>query len=223
MKKFLLLFLGLLPLAMQAELVLEKPMIELKPKPEDESVSTTFVFYNKGTKPVRIQGIKSMCSCLNAELDKVEYQPGEKGTGTAEFQVSSFVGRHEKSVQVTTDDPNQTEWTIPFVLEVPEVIKIEPKTLQWWLGDEAVEKTAKVTMMGDAPLKIKDVTSTRENVEFSWKEITPGREYELKVKPKNTSEVMLGALRIETDSTVPKYQRQMAFFSVYRKPASQNP
>ncbi|MEN3941229.1 DUF1573 domain-containing protein [Prosthecobacter sp. SYSU 5D2] len=211
----------LMPFASLAELALEVPLIELKPRPEDESVTTTFVFHNKGTKPVKVLSIDSACSCLSADLDKAVYAPGEKGTGKAEFKVSSFVGRHEKSVHVQTDDPSQPEWVIPFILEVPEVIKIEPKTLQWWIGDEAQAKTAKVTMTGDAPMSIKDITSTRENVEFSWKEITPGREYEVTVKPKNTTDVMLGALRIETDSSIPKYQRQMAFFSVYRKPASQ--
>ncbi|WP_166647077.1 DUF1573 domain-containing protein [Prosthecobacter fusiformis] len=210
-----------LPLASQAELALEVPLIELKPKPQDESVTTTFVFHNKGTKPVRVLSIDSACSCLSAALDKAIYQPGEKGTGTAEFQVSSFVGRHEKSVHIQTDDPDQAEWIVPFMLEVPEVIRIEPKTLQWWIGDEAQSKTAKVIMTGEVPMAIKGITSTRENVEYSWKEITPGREYEVTVKPKNTTDVMLGALRIETDSTIPKYQRQMAFFSVYRKPASQ--
>jgi hypothetical protein len=210
-----------LPLTSMAELALEVPLIELNPKPGDESVSVTFVFHNQGSKPVRILSIDSACSCLSADLDKAEYAAGEKGTGKAEFKVSSFVGRHEKSVRIQTDDPAQPEWVIPFMLDVPEVIKIEPKTLQWWIGDEATAKTARITMVGDTTMTIKDITSTRENVEFSWKEIKPGREYEVIVKPKNTSEVMLGALRIETDSSIPKYQRQMAFFSVYRKPATQ--
>ncbi|SKB06877.1 Protein of unknown function [Prosthecobacter debontii] len=212
-----------LPLLAMGELATEVPVIELKPKPEDTSVSTTFVFHNKGSKPVKILGIESACSCLSATLDKAVYAPGEKGTGKAEFQVSSFVGRHEKSVHVQTDDPEQPEWVVSFALEVPEVIKIEPKTLQWWLGDEAVAKTTKVTMTGDQPMVIKGITSTRQNVEFSWKEISPGREYEVTVKPTNTTEVMLGALKIETDSQIPKYQRQMAFFSVYRKPSTLQP
>lgn len=212
----------LLPVAMRAELALEVPVIELKPKPEDESVTTTFVFHNKGTKPVQVLKIDSACSCLSASLDKAVYQPGEKGTGKAEFKVSSFVGRQEKSVHVETNDPDQPEWVINFALEVPEVVKIEPKTLQWWLGDEAVAKTTRMTVIGDAPMQIKGITSTRENMEFSWKEVTPGRVYEVTVTPKTTAEVMLGALRISTDSAIPKYQQQMAFFSVYRKPSSQN-
>ena len=62
---------------------------------------------------------------------------------------------------------------------------------------------------------------TRERAEFSFKEIIPGKEYEITVKPTDTKEVMLGALKIETDSKIPKYQRQLSFFSVYRRPAAE--
>ena len=55
-------------------------------------------------------------------------------------------------------------------------------------------------------------------IEVSWKEVTPGREYVVTVKPKSTNDVMLGAIKIETDSKIPKYQRQLAFFSIVRKP-----
>ncbi len=204
-----------------AELVTEVPVIELKPKPEDENFQVTFAFQNKGTKPVKVLNIESACSCLSASLDKAVYQPGEKGTGKADFKVSTFSGRHEKSVHVQTDDPMQAEWVITFAIDVPEIIEIEPKTLQWWLGDPAETKTTRVTMMGAEPMKIINITSTREQVEFSFKEITPGKEYEITVKPNNTGEVMLGALKIETDSKIAKYQRQLAFFSVYRKPGAE--
>ncbi len=202
----------------RAELALDVPVIEVKPKPADEVVKTTFRFRNKGEKPVKVLNLESACSCLSAELDKAVYQPGEEGTGTAEFKVSTFVGRHEKSILVFTDDPAQPEWQVDFVLDVPAVVEIEPKTLQWWVGDEAREKTTKVTMSGDEPMKIVKISATRENVEFSFKEVKPGREYLVTVKPKSTQEVTLGALKIETDSKIPKYQRQLAFFSIYNKP-----
>ncbi|MBE7495414.1 MAG: DUF1573 domain-containing protein [Verrucomicrobiaceae bacterium] len=205
----------------RAELALDVPVIELKPKPEDEVVRTTFKFRNKGDKPVKVLALESACSCLSAELDKAEYQPGEEGTGSAEFKVSTFVGRHEKMVLVSTDDPKQPEWQIQFVLDVPAVVDIEPKTLQWWVGDEPVEKSATVKINGDMPMKLLKITATRESVDFSFKEVTPGREYVVTVKPKSTSEVTLGALKIETDSKIPKYQRQLAFFSIYNKPAAE--
>lgn len=214
----LFLFSGVL---LQAELATEVPVIELKPKPEDESIQTTFIFQNKGSKPVKVLSIDSACSCLSAQLDKAVYEPGEKGTGTAEFKISSFIGRHEKTVHVQTDDPAQPEWVITFVIEVPEIIRIEPKTLQWWLGDAPEPKVTKITMLGTEPMKILNLTSTREQVDYSFKEIVPGKEYEITVKPHSTSEVMLGALKIESDSKIAKYQRQLAFFSIFRKPAAE--
>lgn len=201
-----------------AEMATELPAIDVKPKPADEVVQTTFKFRNKGTRPVKILDLESSCSCLSAELDKAVYQPGEEGTGKAEFKVSTFVGRHEKLITALTDDPQQKEWVITFILDIPAVVEIEPKTMQWWVGDEPVEKTTKVTMNAGTPMTIKNITATRDNVEFSWKEITPGREYLVTVKPKSTKDVTLGALKIETDSTIPKYQRQLAFFSIYNKP-----
>ncbi|MCP5558365.1 MAG: DUF1573 domain-containing protein [Verrucomicrobiaceae bacterium] len=204
----------------RADLVLDVKVIEVKPKPEDETASVTFTFRNNGTKAVTVTGLESACSCLSSELDRAIYEPGSTGTGKAEFKVTSFVGKHEKFVTVTTDDPAQPEWIIPFELDVPAVVDIEPKTVQWWIDEPVTSKDLVVKMLGDEPMKITKITSTREGVEFSWKEVKPGREYRITVKPKNTTDVMLGALKIETDSKIPKYARQMAFFSVYRQPAS---
>lgn len=218
---FIPILIVLLCIPAQAELVTEVSVIELKPKPEDESIQTSFVFHNKGSKPVKVLSIDSACSCLSASLDKAVYEPGEKGIGKAEFKISSFIGRHEKTVHVQTDDPAQPEWVITFVVEVPEIIRIEPKTLQWWLGDEPEAKVTKITMLGSEPMKILKLSSTREQVDYSFKEIVPGKEYEITVKPRSTAEVMLGALKIETDSKITKYQRQLAFFSIFRKPAGE--
>ncbi|MFC5455515.1 DUF1573 domain-containing protein [Prosthecobacter fluviatilis] len=204
-----------------AELALDVPVIELKPKPEDEEVQTTFKFRNKGDKPVKVLKLDSACSCLSAELDKAEYQPGEVGTGTATFKVSSFKGRYEKHITVNTDDPKQPDWQVNFILEVPEVVDIQPKNLQWWIGDDPKSKACLVKFVGNDPMKIIKITPTRQNVEFDWKEIREGREYLVTVKPKNTQDVTMGALKIETNSPIEKYRYQLAFFTITRKPEPQ--
>jgi hypothetical protein len=211
---------GLIALAMncQADLVLDGNVVDVKPKPEDETITVSFSFRNKGDKPVTILNLESGCSCLSSSLDARTYAPGASGTGKAEFKVSTFVGRHEKSVTVATDDPQQPQWEIPFILDVPAVVEIEPKTLQWWLGGDASEKTCVVKILTGDPIKVTQVTSTRENVSFKMETVTEGREYRITVKPNSTEEVLMGALKIETDSRIPKYQRQLAFFSVFRKP-----
>lgn len=207
--------------AAHAELALDVPAVELKPKPEDEEVETTFKFRNKGDKTVKILGLESACSCLSAELDKAEYKPGEVGTGHASFKVSTFVGRHEKFVTVNTDDPKQPDWQINFILDVPAVVDIKPKNLQWFIGDDPSRKSCLVQFTGEEPMKIIKITPTRENVEFDWKEIKEGREYLITVKPKNTQDITMGALKIETNSTIAKYRYQLAFFTITRKPEPQ--
>lgn len=209
-----------LPAAADAALKLDVERVAVNPKPEDETVSVEFRFKNTGTKAVNIVGLESGCACLSASLDKRTYAPGESGTGKAEFKVGSFVGEHEKILKVTTDDPAQLEWEVPFLLNVPEVVSIEPKNVQWWIGEDASPKPIVIKMTGDQGMKITNITSTRETVDFTWKEVKPGREYTLIVTPKTTADVVIGALKIETDSKIPKYARQLAFFSIVRKPES---
>ncbi|WP_395738514.1 DUF1573 domain-containing protein [Prosthecobacter sp.] len=207
--------------SVHAELALDVPAIELKPKPEDEEVETTFKFRNKGDKVVKVLGLESACSCLSATLDKAEYQPGEVGTGHASFKVSTFVGRHEKFVTVNTDDPKNPDWQVNFVLDVPAVVDIKPKNLQWWVGDAPAQKACLVEFVGAEPMKIIKITPTRQNVKFEVKEIKEGRQYLITVKPDSTQEVTMGALKIETTSSIPKYRNQLAFFTITQKPESQ--
>ncbi|HSI64405.1 MAG TPA: DUF1573 domain-containing protein, partial [Candidatus Saccharimonadia bacterium] len=92
-----------------AGLVFDQDPLELKPKPEDEQVEASFTFTNKGKKPVTVTGLDSTCSCLEASLDKAVYAPGEKGIGKATFKVSTFVGRHEKTLHIYTNDPAEPD------------------------------------------------------------------------------------------------------------------
>lgn len=220
MKKSLALIALLLPFSASAALRLDGDHVDVKPKPEDEVASVVFTFKNDGTKPVRILHLESACSCLSATLDKPVYAAGETGTGTAQFKVSSFTGEQEKIITVTTDDPNQQEWIVPFIVNVPVVVDIEPKNVQWWLNEAPKPKDMTVKMVGETEMKITNITSTRENMAFSFKEVKPGREYRVTLTPKSTEEIMIGALKIETDSKIPKYQRQLAFFSIVRQPES---
>lgn len=201
-----------------AALRLDGDHVDVKPKPEDEVATVTFSFKNDGNKPVRVLHLESACSCLSASLDSAVYQPGQKGTGKAEFKVSSFTGQQEKTISVTTDDPAQPEWVVPFIVDIPVVVDIDPKMVQWWLNEKPVPKEVTVKMTGKDPMKLVSITSTRENMTFSSKEVKPGREYVVTMTPKTTDDVMIGALKLETDSKIPKYQRQLAFFGVVRQP-----
>jgi hypothetical protein len=200
----------------QGALTFDHDPVEVKPKPEDDEIATTFKFTNTSDKPVTVTGLESTCSCLEASMDQRTYAPGARGSGKALFKVSSFVGRHEKTLHIYTDYPGAMEQVLTFAIEVPVVVRIEPNLLEWTLGDPPQSKTMVIKMVGQDPLHITHITPTRENVRYELKEITPGREYHLIVTPTTTANVTVGAFKIETDSKIPKYARQMAFFSIER-------
>lgn len=200
--------------SLQAGLTLDQDPLELKPKPEDEEIESTFTFTNTGKKPVRVTSLESSCSCLEASLDKAVYQPGEKGKGKAKFKVSSFTGKHEKFLHIYTDDPSAQDIVLTAVIDVPELVHVEPKLIEWVIGEKPEPKQYTVTMVGKDDIHIKDVSSTRENVKAVFAEIKPGREYQITVTPSATADIIVGAVRIETDSKIPKYQRQLAYFNI---------
>jgi hypothetical protein len=211
-----------LPLAAFAELKLDAEHVPVNPKPEDEEIKVEFTFKNHGAKTVTIKELQSACSCLSANLDKRSYAAGEAGKGDALFKVSSFVGKHEKVITVTTDDPEQPEWIIRFILNVPAVVDIQPNNVQWWVGEDPSPKKAVVKFAKTHPMNITNITSTRENVKWETKEIVPQQEYEITITPTTTKDVTIGALKIETNSSIPKYARQMTFFSIVNQPQSRS-
>lgn len=200
----------------QADLVFDQQPLELKPKPEDETVDFEFTFTNKGSKPIKVTGLDSSCVCLEASLDKAAYAPGEKGKGKATFVVTSLVGRQEKTLHLLTNDPKAPDHVLTVVVDVPEVVSIEPKLLEWVVGEEPKAKEMTMKILGDEPMNIKKVTASRENVTFDVKEVKAGREYRITIKPQSTTEVTVGLLSIQTDSKIPKFARQMAFFNIVR-------
>ncbi|TLD70950.1 DUF1573 domain-containing protein [Phragmitibacter flavus] len=205
-----------LSIPLHAGLVFDQNPLELKPGPADEVVEAKFTFHNGGDKPITITGLDSNCSCLEANMDKATYQPGEKGSGTATFKVSTFVGKHEKSLRISTNDPKEPEQTLTTIIDIPVIVDVQPKTLQWVLGEAPTAKSVDITIAGPDPVHIKNVTATRDNVTFTLEEVEPGRKYRINLQPKDTETVTIGALRIETDSQYKRHTRQLAFFNIVR-------
>lgn len=197
-----------------AGLKMDQDPLKLNPKPEDEEIESTFTFTNTGKKPLHVTGLESSCSCLEASLDKSTYAPGEKGRGKAKFKVSSFTGKHEKFLHIYTDDPDAKDVVVTAVIDVPEVVQVEPKMVEWLVNGKPEPRHYTVKMVGKDEIHIKSVSSTREGVKADFAEIKPGREYQITVTPQDTSGIVVGAVRIDTDAKIPKYQRALSYFNI---------
>ena len=198
-----------------AKLDFEKVHEEYRAKAEDDAFKVKFPFVNRGKEPVKIVKIESSCGCLKAEVDKEVVKPGEAAAVTGIFNLGVATGPNEKILTIKTDEGGDPYELVTTVI-VPEVVSIEPKILSWEIGSEAEAKEFMVTMKHEEPIRIVEVACSREEFEAGVEAIEEGRKYRLTLKPKTTDKALLGVLRIETDCSIEKHRRHMAFFSVKR-------
>jgi len=202
--------------AASAQIKFEATHKDVSASAEAEKVTIKFPFKNIGDTPVRLTKLDSTCGCIKAETDRTVYAPGADGELEAHFTLGSLVGTHQKVVYVDTAKPHEKRHRLTITLTVPEVVTITPKVTKWVLGGEADERVVDIKMAGEKPMNVTLVQSTRDQVEFHPETIEPGRHYRVRIKPNNTGTAIMGALKIKTDSPIPKYQSQMAFFSISR-------
>lgn len=184
----------------------------------DTEVAKDFKFKVTGGKTVKILDIATYCSCLKAKTKdgKMEFKDGEEGVIETAFLLGTFEGEVSKQVVVVTDDPAQPEITLSIRMTIPPIIKVEPESLKWEVGEEAKPKTMKLTVVDEKAIAVTKLVSSRDNMTAEFKELKKGREYEITLTPKTTAEVMLGVLRVETDAPYPRYQKRLLFFNVMR-------
>lgn len=189
------------------------------------TVTTDFEFSNTGDKPVTIRHYDAACSCMSVQVkdSKLLYQPGEKGVIRTIFDLGNFAGTIDKVVAIwmegDRDDAPSVRLTVR--VHIPELVKVEPKTLRWTLGGTPAPHSLKILIQHDKPVRITKVSGTNENFRHELVTIQDGREYEIKVTPAGLASPGIGILRIETDCDVGRHRIQQAFLvvSAATKPA----
>jgi hypothetical protein len=220
MKSSLLAWLMLASLLSAAGLSFSENVKELKAPADATEIVADFPFTNSTDKPVEIKRYDAGCSCMavGVEGGKLIYQPGEGGVIRAKFDMSNYSGDVEKPVGIWLDgDPDKAPSVQLLVkVHIPEVIKIEAKTVKWDVGAPATPQIIKLTVEGDDKVRILSVTHSNENFLQELKTIEDGRRYELIVTPKDTSISGLGVFRIETDCKIERHHFKQAFASIRR-------
>jgi len=177
-------------------------------------VTGEFPFVIEGDSET-ITEYEALCTCLAARVEpllpdrsaKLHWKVGEKGVIKARFDTSKFLGTVDKAVRLRLD--GQKEPVILTVrVHIPELVKLEPATLKWDKGAEGVEKVVKITMNHTSPIRIVDHSANNEKTyPYELKTIKDGHEYEIRVKPTDTSESGMGVISLRTDCEIPKFRR----------------
>ena len=192
----------------------DSTMFEYHARPEEEVLHVSFVMTNSGSSPVKITGLDTSCTCLDVRADRKVLAPGEKARIEADFSLSKLVGTAEKFVYVKTNLPEYREFRLSVRVTMDPLFEIEPKMLDWVVGEKAVEKRIRFRVLRDQPVNIISVTSSRESVSVRKQVIESGKAYDLILKPESTVDTLLGMVRIVTDCEIEKHQIQLAYFSV---------
>lgn len=195
--------------------------IEIKVTPEQEQVEAVFSFVNEGTKPARIESVVSDCACLKAEAPQGELAPGAKGTVRGFFKVGNFRGTVEKEmVALVRQDGRTTRCPLSVAIVVPELIRVEPPTLTWTIGEEPVEKSFRIHMVWSEEIRLLKAECVRKEFQFRLETLVPGREYAVYVKPLKTDLPCIGLCQFLTDCKFEKFRNPYGFVHIRRPLAS---
>ncbi|MFK5921563.1 MAG: DUF420 domain-containing protein [Verrucomicrobiota bacterium] len=204
------------PQAEVGEVSFKNTLFEYHAKPADEVVQASFVLKNNSSADVEIIGLETSCSCLDVRADKKVVKPGQEALIEADFSLEKLAGTAEKFVYVRTKSPEFNEQRLTVRVTIDPLFEIEPKMLDWVVGEPAKEKRIKFRVLRDQPVKITSLSTKSEKAEVRLDVIEAGKAYDLVVKPVSTEDILLGMIRIETDCEIKKHRNQMAYFSVKR-------
>ena len=208
-----------LALLTAGDLTFEQKTVDLTAAPDQDLVTADFVFKSTGDGPAVIKRYDAPCSCLEAQISdggRLVWKAGETGTVRGLFKTGNFRGTVPKQIAILMDDGVRHELTVN--LTIPELLKIEPKTLKWAQDGPLEKKCFEISIDEKEPLKILDISATNpEKFPFELETVEEGKSYKLWVTPTDTKVRGFGLLRIATDSKFKKHQSYQAY-AVVTKP-----
>ena len=182
-----------------AQLKWEKLEQTFAPSPLDKSVVAKFRFTNVGTSPVTIDDVRTSCGCTTAALDKWEYAPGESGEIAANFQFAGHIGHQEKWIFVTTNAAPREPTLLRLIVNIPTAVTVEPEFVMWRVGDQLEPRIIRIVVADNFPAKIVSVQADNPAVKVEFREVRPGKEIEVTIRPANTDKPENAVLSIRTD------------------------
>jgi Protein of unknown function (DUF1573) len=212
MRFILLLFLGSVT-PIFAQLKWDQPRQKLSVKPGEKAVTAKYRFTNNSGSPVTIVDVRPSCGCTIATLTKKTYVPGESGEIDAKLNFAGHTGHQEKWIYVTTNAAGTEPTLLTLAVDIPPDITIEPQFVMWRIGDPLTPKTIRVVVPAGFPTKILAAQTDNPAIRVQLQEVMTGKQWEVKVTPAETKDLVKAIVSIRTDYPAEK----PATYSVYAR------
>ena len=198
-------------------------VVNARVAPDATHAQLDFNFENRTDRTLTISRVEKNCACMEMLVSggKLVYAPGEKGIIRARYELGNMAGTVDKEFMLWLEgDPEEKpSHVLVSRLIIPELVVLSDKNLKWQTGMPADPQKAAITIHGDHPIRITGSSCTSNDIRIDLKTLEEGRRYELWVTPASTSEPGLTAIRLDTDSPIPRWKAVQIFAMVQDKPA----
>lgn len=164
--------------------------------------SATIVFETTGEK---IDDAEPHCDCTKVQV---------KGTRlTAVVDTRTFDRDVEKTIAAETADGEEV--TLRMQFRVPQAMQLSARSLVWKRGADPAPQVLRITLPKGSPIThIADAALSGDAFDYSPKVVKRGKEYSVTITPRSTAKAALNRLVLTTDSTDPRYRRQIIYLQV---------
>jgi len=181
----------------RAELSWEKKEIRVEATPLEKEITVRYPFKNSGSEEVKFKSIRTGCSCVSAEVDRLTVPPGGTGEVTVKFTPEFRIGEQKRPIAIQLDDANQTKVALYLRVDIPEVIRPSPIFLKWAAEEAVTGKSVTIITDEKFPVESVRVLPMRPPIETKVSLSDDGKNYSVEVLPKRQPEPQAFYLNVE--------------------------
>ncbi len=178
---------------------------------QGESVTHTFRFQNSGDDILEISSVRTSCGCTAALLSARRIAPGEIGELKLTFNSQGFRGKIHKTIEMTTNDPQQPLAVFNLLGNVALELFASPERVSWGIVKDPQLLTSQIVIHNKSAQTVNlqpfKIVGKGISAHSSLSEIPPGEQVTVDIKAEfsdNAARVS-GYVIIQTDfSLVPQ-------------------
>ena len=164
--------------------------------------SATVVFETSGEQ---IEEAEPHCDCTKVKVSGSRL--------TAVVDTRTFDRDVEKTITAETADGNEV--TLRMQFRVPQAMQLSARSLVWKRGAPPTPQVLRSTLPKGSPIThIADAALSGDAFDYSPKVVKRGSEYTVTITPRSTAKPALNRLVLTTESTDPRYHRQIIYLQV---------
>lgn len=99
--------------------------------PNQDQAKLEFFVTNREKFTLRVDRIETSAGNITTRIDRRIMQPGDRSHITATFNKGKRTGKHHQTLNVYLEGQTQPAATLHLFVQIPELIKADPKIIYW--------------------------------------------------------------------------------------------